>query len=194
MGSPINQLQETRDNLRRQLDANELFIAWVEADEAVRRAEAKMRSGPAVAEETPRTVQVRRQMVTASSGDLSTVVAEYLSEVNRPADTHELLKMAQEQGVDLKGQDQLKVFRSRLSKDPNLESIQIGPSPRFDRKWWLRGRPLPEGTTEPDLGEKSAAPIQNNTAPPAIANEAVNTSGVGSSGLSQPASGRGAHS
>lgn len=188
---PIDQLRHTRDELRRQLEANEVFVAWYEVDEAVRRAEAKLGGDARPADLACSPARAKRVNVWTTEYEEmrrtgpDALEASYtvIATTMRPHRTDELVAAIEAEGVRLNGKNPLKVFRTRLSKDDRFRSIQIGPSQKTDRAWWLSGlaEPVPDFSPPaalPDLSrgsepQKDSAPAGVNPA------EAVNGSGGG---------------
>ena len=165
MTSPIHQLRQLRDALQSQLNSNELFVAWMEANEAVNRAEMRLAAviagearNSASPHDGPMPDMVRRR-------NIVDVALSYIAEHNRPISSRDLLRLAHVP------EEKEGTARSQLSKDERVESIQIGPSSKLDKAWWLKGRPLPSGVQKYVL--------QSNAAPPAGAGEAESNPGAG---------------
>lgn len=138
MSSPLEQLRILRDQLRRQLDSNEIFVAWLAAERAVKEVERSVCGSAAFGN--------RLRDVLSVPERISDVALAILRESNSPLSTTQLYSKLIDAGVKFEGASPIKNLRSALSKDERLVSVHW----KSDRAWWIKSLPRPKDqTTDP---------------------------------------------
>lgn len=156
----IQRYRETRAELEKQLHQNELFLAWKQVSDDIARAEATLpgQDNPA---------SIGHQVVQRQPVGSADFLVEYLEKTGHPIPTRKVMSLYEATYGPIKNEGS---FRSNLSKDERLTSVQTGPSKRTDCLWWIVGRPLPDGITR-------WASEKNSASPELSSGEAVNGSG-----------------
>jgi hypothetical protein len=129
--SAIDQLRAVRDQLRRQLEANEVFIAWMAADQAVKAAESQMNSGSLDVPDMPDSRPWLPTVISLSS--------KILMQAGTPLPTEKIYAELIKLGVNFTGQNPIRNTRSALSRSNQFVSVRTEHGPM----WWLADRQLP---------------------------------------------------
>jgi hypothetical protein len=173
MSGPLDHLRALRDQCRQELEKSELFVAWRELADAVKRAEARLGT-PTQSNCAGSPLGTSLQVKYAPVGTTAQKAEEIINQYGRPVRTLQLLDELKRAGVAFEGANPVNNLKSALSKSPRLVSVKIGPNSRDDRGWWINGKPIPGEAASMD---EHIDDVQKNSAPPALADEAVNGSG-----------------
>lgn len=139
MSSPLEQLRIMRDELRKQLNANELFLAWVAADKAVREVEKSICGSSKFGNRVTNVLAGHQERIP----DLAIAM---IREQGIPLSTTQIFGRLLDAGAKFDGASPIKNLRTALSKDLRLRSIHW----KSDRAWWLSELPRPHDDSKQD--------------------------------------------